>query len=368
MSKRGRSVVAGLTVATMAVIVAGTVAVAQPESPPVVPDDASGAAINLGEYVRELRQIEEHLKAGDSDGASGMARALKGRSVICAQGEIEPDPALLHAIEETESLEETRAMARRVDRVARALEAVGPSEPGKSAQARPEVLAGIRRSPQVEAAGRVALPEARIPTVPERLLEWSGKVIDRLSSAWKSFKDWARKWLRRLWPTRRLGGAGLQSTTILTLIIIAVATAILALTALRAWRAQSTAPAPSVPVVPVDSERDADPLSRESNEWEGYAQELARTGRRREAIRAWYHAVLVALFRGGYLHHERGRTNWEYAARLGPELSWRPVFLDLTRQFDREWYGRAKSSAEALAHCARAARAILHEIPAEAPS
>ena len=63
------------------------------------------------------------------------------------------------------------------------------------------------------------------------------------------------------------------------------------------------------------SQRDADPLSREQDEWEKYAAELAAAGRLREAIRAWYHAVLVGLFRAGLLHHHKGRTNWEYVRR-----------------------------------------------------
>jgi hypothetical protein len=104
---------------------------------------------------------------------------------------------------------------------------------------------------------------------------------------------------------------------------------------------------------------DDDPLSRESGKWELYAQELAAAGRRREAIRAWYHAVLVALFRSGRLEPRKGRTNWEHAARLSPELSWRPTFLEITRHFDREWYGRDASSAASLAECAGLARSLL---------
>jgi hypothetical protein len=77
--------------------------------------------------------------------------------------------------------------------------------------------------------------------------------------------------------------------------------------------------------------------------------------------------VLVGLFQRGLLHYQKGRTNWEYAARLGPEHAWRPAFTDLTRRFDREWYGRAASDAEAVRECAQEARAILGALrgPAE---
>jgi Domain of unknown function (DUF4129) len=116
-------------------------------------------------------------------------------------------------------------------------------------------------------------------------------------------------------------------------------------------------PASSVPLA--SSERDADPLSREANEWERYAAELAASGRLREAIRAWYHAVLVTLYRAGILHYRKGVTNWEYVSALSPALTWRARFIDMTRTFDREWYGRRETSPEALDTLAADARAVL---------
>src|SRR5262249_37872426 len=82
----------------------------------------------------------------------------------------------------------------------------------------------------------------------------------------------------------------------------------------------------------------------------------------REAIRAWYHAVLVTLFRAGTLHYHRGRTNWEYVSRVAPEAAWRPLFADVTRVFDREWYGRDASSAESLHDCMLGARQIVRPV------
>ena len=69
--------------------------------------------------------------------------------------------------------------------------------------------------------------------------------------------------------------------------------------------------------------------------------------------------MLVCLFQNGLLHYQKGCTNWEYAARLAPENAWRPTFLDLTRLFDREWYGRPASDADAVRACSEGARAIL---------
>jgi hypothetical protein len=86
------------------------------------------------------------------------------------------------------------------------------------------------------------------------------------------------------------------------------------------------------------------------------------SGRFREAIRAWYHAVLVTLFRSGLLHYRKDRTNWEYAYALGPELPWRPGFVDATRTFEQIWYGRRETPPDAAEAFARDARGILERI------
>jgi len=96
--------------------------------------------------------------------------------------------------------------------------------------------------------------------------------------------------------------------------------------------------------------------------WEERARELASEGRAREAIRAWYHAVLVRCASQGILHHRPGRTNWEYAHALSPSLPWRGRFEDLTFRFDQEWYGRAESTGEALAVFADGAAEILRAL------
>ena len=82
----------------------------------------------------------------------------------------------------------------------------------------------------------------------------------------------------------------------------------------------------------------------------------------REAIRAWYHAVLVTLYRAGILHYRKGITNWEYVSALSPAHEWRPFFVSMTRLFDREWYGRHETTNDVLDSCAADARAIMGAI------
>jgi hypothetical protein len=148
-------------------------------------------------------------------------------------------------------------------------------------------------------------------------------------------------------------------TVIVVLIVIVLG--ILAFEVVR----RSRAAAPETELVTSDaisSRRDEDPLSRGANEWERYAAQLAAAGRTREAIRAWFHAVLVTLYAAGILHFKKGRTNWEYIAGLSPELPWRGEFVTMTRRFESEWYGRAQSSIEALDDAAERAHRILDAV------
>jgi hypothetical protein len=121
-------------------------------------------------------------------------------------------------------------------------------------------------------------------------------------------------------------------------------------------------PAPLVKSDALTSKRDDDPLSRGATEWERYAAQLAASGRIREAIRAWYHAVLVTLYGAGILHFRKGRTNWEYVAALSPDLAWRAQFVALTRRFEEEWYGRDRSSIEAFEEVSERAQHILDAV------
>ena len=168
---------------------------------------------------------------------------------------------------------------------------------------------------------------------------------------------------RELWPRRSRSAAGDLGTTA-TVVTVVVALAVVggAILAYRALRRRRGGVEPVESTALARSARDEDPLSREAGEWERFAQELAAAGRTREAIRAWYHAVLVTLFRAGTLHYEKGRTNWEYVSRLGPELAWRPSFIDMTRWFDQQWYGRDRASPDALRESAHAARGILRAL------
>jgi hypothetical protein len=142
--------------------------------------------------------------------------------------------------------------------------------------------------------------------------------------------------------------------------LILIVLGVLAFEVIR--RSRNAGPQTVEESAPLGSSRDDDPLSRGANEWERYATQLAAAGRLREAIRAWYHAVLVTLYRANVLHFRKGRTNWEYVAALGPEIAWRPQIIRLTQKFEEQWYGSDQSSVEALDECSAAARHILEAV------
>jgi hypothetical protein len=321
---------------------------------------AQDRVLTVDEFRQELRAIEAALDAADLSGASARGEALRSARVQFGEEQVAIDPALADAVAAVRA--ETAQPARaRVRAVLHGLD--GPA--GKAAAPDPELLRRAQRAeqgPAIAEGGAVsgALPS---PSLPQRFL-------DAVASIWKSITDALRRfwdWLSDLWPRRALATpvpAGGTSWMVGVLVAaVALVLALLAVAALRRSVPEEEVAA-SEPVA--SSQRDADPLSREQDEWERYAAELAAAGRLREAIRAWYHAVLVALFRAGLLHHHKGRTNWEYVARVTPDVQWRPELIRLTRLFDREWYGHDRSGADALRECTSEARNILRQVRAGA--
>jgi hypothetical protein len=218
----------------------------------------------------------------------------------------------------------------------------------------PALQARLALPTDVARGGSVAELHVKPLSLPVRVEAALVAAFDRVADALRRLWDL----LRKLWPraTSRQGDpAGVARAAIA---FVGVALVVLVVLAIRALRRRGE-PAAEASAPATSSLADEDPLSRESSQWELHARELARAQRFREAIRAWYHAVLSALFRCGELHHRRGRTNWEYVATIGPEQGWRAGFIELTRLFDREWYGRRSSDREAQVECARQAQAIL---------
>lgn len=316
---------------------------------------------SVEDYVQRLRDVRDAL--AESRFADAQRQSVFEYPIAAGGVRFEPDRALLRDARAaaSESRIDSVVLARLAATIS-ALETGAIDIPSRTAD--PRLLQQIRdreKAGELKAGGELApVPEVS-PSVADEIGRMFTGMIEWLAVRLEKLFDW----LRKLWP--RKGEKGEEGPAflgvsvvvwIVTLFIVGVLL-LLATYVLRRSRRRS-ALVESIPVA--SSERDADPLSRESNEWEKYAAELAASGRLREAIRAWYHAVLVTLYRSGMLHFRKGATNWEYVSAIAPTVAWRPRFITLTRTFDREWYGRYDTTADALDAHSSDARAILQTL------
>lgn len=295
-------------------------------------------------YRERLEEIQGSLRAGDWVRARQLSQRLLGDRIALGAERIEPDPSVLGPLSRARSLAEARVQAQALDRLAAALpegESLAAGKPdGKLLE---EVR---RREALADLPEGGALPAVKDGGIVAALSEFLRPLFEAAKDALERFWEWL---MELLFGSSGAAGSrvGLDSTIVTALVVaLALLTVWILVRVVRA-RQRGTVAAPEGPA-PLPPAADDDPLSRESSEWERYARELAASGRAREAIRAWYHAVLVALYRGGSLHYRKGRTNWEYVSAVPPGTPWRSRFVELTRHFEREWYGRDRSEPEAL--------------------
>jgi hypothetical protein len=328
-------------------------------TPAAAQERAPSPALTLDEYRGALESVAAGLEKGDWEGARALAGALRGARVRADGGVFEADSSLLAAVDAAKDASAAARARLRVLRVVASLGDAGFAGPEPDA-ARLARLAREEAARRPREGGTIDASLAVRPlTVPERLRRW----LDRAASALVEWLGKLLDWLARAGPRPERERSG-ATAGVVTALVAAIAL-VLAVAAVRSMRRRDAAETRGE-AGEASPERDFDPLSREAAEWERYAGELASAGRRREAIRAWYHAVLVALFRAGRLHHQKGRTNWEYVGQVRPDVRWRGTFVSLTEAFDREWYGRDASAPEALRECAARARELLRSVHGEA--
>jgi hypothetical protein len=314
--------------------------------------------LSVAEYRARLASLVASIDGGDLDAARAGAGALLGRRVAHEGATFRTDRTVLLPLAEAGAMDAARSLRGRLAALLDALDALPTAASAPAPD--PALLERLRRE---EAAadpskgGLVGGPQLHRPDVPQSLL-------DRLRRIWEGIVQALERFLR--WLVRFFLGAadgGGPSMGLLVGILMALILAVLVAGVLlrrrRALAARAAGVASSAPSAGV---RDEDPLSRDANEWERFAADLMKAGRFREAIRAWYHALLVTLFRAGLLHYRKDRTNWEYAFALPPQEGWRPDFLEATREFEREWYGRRDAPAETAEAFAQRAQEILSTV------
>jgi hypothetical protein len=322
----------------------------------LVTSAGASEVLRVDQYRARLVTLSSAISGRQLVAAKTIAQRLLEARVAWNGEELATDRSILQPITVTRKPEELAAFKAPVESLIHALEQSIPDNSTAADLARLERVAAAEKYEGLQRGGSVA----SVPQGEQSVMERAAEVI---SDVWNWIVDKLERffdWLSDFWPKRskRETGSIFGVPNIIAILVACIVLLLLYLV-IHTWRKKrSPAAAPVQPDVK-SIRRDEDPLSREANEWERYAEELAAAGRVREAIRAWYHAVLVALYRAGALHYRKGRTNWEYVAALGPHIPWRARFIEMTRTFEREWYGRDRSNVEALERCATNARAIL---------
>jgi len=316
---------------------------------------ASVMLLELNDYVTALESIRSSIRAGDPTAARTMAEQLNGAQVDAVDGRFTADAALLHEI-----MASPQSAVPHLDATIDALRGRAAATPLPAADPRLINQLRVEQSPpDLRRGGEIDLAPAADEKTLEKTAGWFSKAWGWITKQWEKLANWFDRW----WPKESLKerkaktGGSVRGLVIGIVVAIIIVIAILAYEVVRRSRAEL--PAPLAKSDLLASKRDDDPLSRGATEWERYAGQLAAAGRVREAIRAWYHAVLVTLYGAGILHFRKGRTNWEYVAALSPEIAWRTEFVLLTRRFEEEWYGRDRSTVEAFEEVRDLAQSIV---------
>ena len=312
---------------------------------------ATAADLTVEQYRGELKSILGALDAGELSRAQSSARKLEGAR-IKADEPFKADASILDPIVNAVSASDADAQKPRLKALIAALEGGEPDVRG-SAGANGDLLKKLRRDEEL--------------TPPPKDGEVAGLddqgMLDAIGHHMGRFFKWIEEKLTnlmdRMFKMVPKSSAGGGIGDYVNVIIIAAVAAVVVLVVWLLLKKRKFKPMP-VEAVPVQAPaKDADPLSRGADEWEQYAVQLASSGRYREAIRAWYHAALVLLFRSGALNYRKGRTNWEYCYALPQDVPARNIFQQLTGAFEIEWYGRAESSQDNAGAYAAAAKQFI---------
>lgn len=315
------------------------------------------ATLTLAEYRDALARMRGLIAAGQIDAAHADAKSMTGSEVDSPNGRFQTDSTLLGEINATKTAD--LLVERHIDATVLALRHVASTKPIATDRPLLQRLQREQSVPELPRGGDLRGVRVKDPLL-NRIGEAIRKMVVWTAQKIGKFVDW----LSRFWPDsgtkEKPGSPGMRWTVGTLVAMILIVLGVLAFAVIR--RSRKATPLVVEESIPLRSSRDDDPLSRGANEWERYAAQLAASGRLREAIRAWYHAVLVTLYGANVLQFRKGRTNWEYVAALSPETVWRPTIIHLTRRFEEEWYGLDQSNAEALDECRAAARTILDAV------
>ncbi|HVG22585.1 MAG TPA: DUF4129 domain-containing protein [Thermoanaerobaculia bacterium] len=319
------------------------------------------AAMPVGAYIQRLETIDALLRQNALEPAKVEARALVGVTVTWSRGSFAADRSLLQSIIETPTAEGAHR-ARLLSTIVELRRASG-MEAIRGDRALLARIAAEQEPPELPKGGEIPTKLEKDVPLLERIARSIGDMLEWIREKLKKLLEWLLDLVPRRRPHETTASVAMRWTVFGIVALIVVVVLALAVNVLR--RSRAAEPEGVTASVPIGSKADEDPLSRGATEWERYANELAKAKRFREAIRAWYHAVLVTCYAAGILHFRKGRTNWEYVATLAPSLEWRADMIELTRRFEREWYGSLHSTAEAMEDCGAFAERIIEALRRE---
>lgn len=315
---------------------------------------AEGKTLPISDYLAQLQHLHTSIATNDFATAKAISAELTGSEIVSPHGNFHADDSLMSIVAQTKKAD--RLLLTRIELTIAELRgsANAPAPDPKLLQQ----VAAEQDVPELAPGGELTAPE--IPEVPmmERIGRSIGRMLEWIADQIAQFFDWIEGFFPRSQETGSTSGMRWIVIAVVALIVIGII--FLAIEVIR--RARRTDAQTLTSSAPLRSSRDDDPLSRGATEWERYAAQLAAEGRYREAIRAWYHAVLVTCYGAGVLHFRKGRTNWEYIATLSPSVAWRSELIRLTQRFEQEWYGAEQSSEEALDDCSARAKLILDAV------
>jgi len=199
---------------------------------------------------------------------------------------------------------------------------------------------------------------------PGIIVRFFQRVGDFLRRGIKAFFEWLAKWLNKLFPHQREGGASgyswIMLLEVLLYVLVAAVVAGLAILLLRLWRNRKhqKGPIASQPIQPVpdltDESLGAEQLPEDR--WLTLARELLERSELRLAVRAFYFASLAHLAEHNLISLAKFKSNRDYERELRRRGHSFPALLALfdenVRVIDRTWYGRHQVNAELVSQFA----------------
>lgn len=318
----------------------------------------SAQALDRDTALLRLDSLQTAALVHDGPSARALVNSLYGQDIETSAGKFRIDPGLVQLVRIADHPHDWNDVVARTQTFRQMIVRSISADPSVDFSPDPALLEKIKARHAVTKIQTGGAWDLSLP-ISDRLLAWIfllGTLLMWIKDGIWAFIEWVKS-LFTQFPTSEIEKADFSNWVYLYLGVLAITLGILVWIV---FRQRKTVSAIRPRVMPGGSaDEDIDASSRSASEWETRAETLLQEGRHREAVRAWYHAVLSMLIEQGQLDYHLGATNWEHAYALPSTLKYRPEFLDLTQAFEEHWYGFTVRSPEQVDRFSRHARYIL---------